>query len=65
MDGGVREIAPIQVAIQSGATDVYAVLASDSTVDPARSVASGELLQSFDVGVATIADVAAARPAIL
>ncbi|WP_200961597.1 patatin-like phospholipase family protein [Paenibacillus sp. Soil522] len=58
VDGGVREIAPIQVAIQSGATDVYAVLASDSTVDPARSVASGELLQSFDVGVATIADVA-------
>ncbi|MDR7078765.1 putative acylesterase/phospholipase RssA [Neobacillus niacini] len=58
VDGGVREIVPIQVAIQSGATDVYAILASDSKVDSARSVATGKLLSSFNVGAANILDVA-------
>ncbi|WP_066389242.1 patatin-like phospholipase family protein [Neobacillus mesonae] len=58
VDGGVREILPIQAAIQEGATDVYAIIASDSTVDAARSVVSGKLLPSFDVGVANIVDVA-------
>ncbi|MEH7522819.1 patatin-like phospholipase family protein [Bacillus sp. JJ1503] len=58
VDGGVREIVPIQVAIQSGATDVYAILASNSKVDRARSAATGKLLSSFNVGEANILDVA-------
>ncbi|MCM3042540.1 patatin-like phospholipase family protein [Paenibacillus motobuensis] len=57
VDGGVREIAPIQSAIQAGASDVYVVLASDNSLDEARSVASGKVLPSFDTGVANMADV--------
>ncbi|MFC4307153.1 patatin-like phospholipase family protein [Cohnella boryungensis] len=57
VDGGVREIVPIQAAIQAGATEVYAVLASDSSLDAARSVAGGHLLPSFDAGVANVGDV--------
>lgn len=57
VDGGVREIAPIQSAIQAGASDIYVVLASDNSLDEARSVMSGKVLPSFDAGVANMADV--------
>lgn len=57
VDGGVREIAPIDAAIQAGATEIYAILASDSGMDPARSAIGGHLLPSFDAGVANVGDV--------
>lgn len=58
VDGGVREIAPIQVAIQEGATEVFAIIASNSSMEPAHSLLTGKRLPSFDVGVANIGDVA-------
>ncbi|GIQ70643.1 hypothetical protein DUZ99_17865 [Xylanibacillus composti] len=57
VDGGVREIIPIQAAIEAGATEIYAVLASDSSMDPARSAIGGHLLPSFDPGVANVGDI--------
>ncbi|MFD0590264.1 patatin-like phospholipase family protein [Paenibacillus sp. GCM10027627] len=57
VDGGVREIVPIQAAIEAGATEIFAVLASDSKMDPARSALGGHLLPSFDQGVANVGDV--------
>lgn len=57
VDGGVREIVPIQAAIEAGATEIFAVLASDSDMDPGRSAIGGHLLPSFDQGVANVADI--------
>lgn len=34
VDGGVREIAPLKVAIDQGATDIYAILLSPETHEP-------------------------------
>ncbi|MBH5320261.1 patatin-like phospholipase family protein [Paenibacillus sp. GSMTC-2017] len=58
VDGGVREIVPIQAAIQAGATEIFAVMASDNSMDPPRGILSGNIIPSFDVGVANLIDVA-------
>jgi len=58
VDGGVRELVPIQAAIQAGATEIYAVLASDNSLDQARGVLSKEPIVSFGKGSANLLDVA-------
>jgi len=57
VDGGVREVVPIDAAVKAGATEVYAILASDSTMDAPASALSKQPLLSFDVGAANMADV--------
>lgn len=57
VDGGVREVVPIDAAIKAGATEVYAILASDSEMDPARDPFSGQLIFSFRPGSANLLDI--------
>jgi len=44
VDGGVRDILPIQVALDAGADHVYAICASRAAVDPATSFDNKNLL---------------------
>jgi len=57
VDGGVRELVPIEAALKAGATEVYAVMASGKTMDPPLTVLSKQPLLSFDAGKANMADV--------
>jgi len=58
VDGGVRELVPIQAAIQAGATEIYALLASDNSLEPARSLLNGKLVETYAKGSANLIDVA-------
>lgn len=47
VDGGVRDMVPIEPAIMEGATRVYAIGSSAAAVPAARSIIDGHLLTSF------------------
>ena len=52
VDGGVREYAPLQIAIDNGATDVYAILLSPRAKQPQTHMFSGlvdVLMRTIDI----------------
>jgi hypothetical protein len=51
VDGGARDNLPIDAAIRSGATKVYAVCSSAATVPVWHSVADGHLITDYNHGV--------------
>src|SRR5215208_5607303 len=48
VDGGVREVIPIQAALDAGANEVFAVVASATGVPPATTFPDHKPLNSFE-----------------
>lgn len=48
VDGGARDIVPIEAAVQAGATHVYVVSALAAGVPSPRSMLDGHLIPNFD-----------------